>query len=339
MPLLVSNRLNQHLKQEIFDKLQKECGNDNICTQNERPQSSFGIGGAADIILRPDDEQELLISLQVINSFNEDIPILTLGSGSNILISDCGVRGIIIHLGQGFKKIELEGLTADVGAAAILAKLTNESGHTGLSGLESTYGIPGTVGGALVMNAGTDRGSIGDLVEEITVIKRNGERLVHKKDCLVYEYRKSQFTGNTDAILIGAKFGLTEGKAEDIMYKMNELRELRHSRQPYGCNTAGSTFKNFHGKAAQDLIKRDKSLRGSHHTTKDVVAAGKLIDIVECKNLSVGKARVSDLHANFIIAEKGASAQDILDLINIIKTRVYDKFEHELELEIKLVGF
>ena len=334
------DRLNSTIKNEILEKLRKEIGNDFSCELDKRVSSTFKVGGAADITVKPKDEHELELCLQVLRGFSDEkIPFITLGSGSNILVADSGVKGVVVKLGEGFKEITFTGEIVTVGAAAILAKLTNTAGEQALSGLESTLGIPGTVGGALVMNAGTDKGNIGDMVKSVSAMKITGESIKLTSDQIDYQYRHSPFLGNNDIILTGAEIKLKNGDREEIKRKMDELKERRTSRQPQGINTAGSTFKNIVDEAADALIDRDPTLSGSHSRTKQTVAAGKLIDLAGCKGWSVKNAYISECHANFIEAKEKATAQDILDLIQRVQEKVYQKFSVDLELEIQLIGF
>jgi len=337
---LSKDRLNSTLKSEILEKLRKEIGNGFSCELDTHVSSTFKVGGTADITVKPKNERELELCLQVLRSFDGvNIPLMTLGSGSNILVADSGVKGVIIKLGEGFKDITFTDTVATVGAAAILAKLTNAAGDMALSGLESTLGIPGTVGGALVMNAGTDIGNIGDIVKSVSIMRKTGERKTLIGEELKYQYRQSQFLGDYDTILTSAEIELKEGDLEEIKRKMDELKERRTSRQPQGINTAGSTFKNIVDEAASELIDRDSDLSGSTGRTSNIVAAGKLIDLAGCKGWSVGKAYISEQHANFIEAREGATAQDILDLTKRVQEKVCAEFEVELELEIQLIGF
>ena len=195
-----------------------------------------------------------------------------------------------------------------------MARVVHFAAAEELSGLESTLGIPGTIGGALVMNAGTDIGSISDLVEEATFLTRAGETITKTGEQLCYGYRCSALQGS-DLIVLSARLKLASGNRETIMAKMARLEEKRTSRQPTRCHTGGSTYKN-----------------------PSDIAAGKLIDRAGCKGHRIGAAEVSAKHANFIIAHPGATAVDIRNLANWMHRRVREEFDYDLEMEIELLG-
>ena len=274
--------------------------------------TTFRVGGPADLFIVPEDEEDLQLILAVLAEYA--VPLKLLGNGSNVLVADRGIRGAVIRLTPQFAQIVREGHTLQIGAGAKLARVVQAALTEGLSGLESTMGIPGTIGGALVMNAGTDSGSISDLVEMTTCLTPNGEQVVFTGDQLSYGYRQSALQGS-HFIVLSTRLSLHPGDQDTIHAKMTRLEEKRTSRQPTRCHTAGSTFKNPHD-----------------------IAAGKLLDRAGCKGYRIGGAEVSGLHANFIIAQPGATATDIRQLALWMQQCVFEQFEYALEMEIELLG-
>lgn len=274
--------------------------------------TTFRVGGTADLFLMPVDETDLLTMLRIL--YHAGITVRVLGNGSNVLVSDQGVRGALIRLTPGFAGIERDGDFLTIGAGAKLARVVHRAAEEELSGLESTMGIPGTIGGALVMNAGTDIGSISDLVECVTFLTPTGERLEKCCDELSFGYRQSALQGS-DLIVVATRLRLTPGERDAILAKMARLEEKRTSRQPTGCRTGGSTFKN-----------------------PEDIAAGKLIDHAGCKGYRIGGAEVSEKHANFIIAHPGATASDVRRLATWMQGRVRATHGRDLHMEIEMLG-
>jgi UDP-N-acetylmuramate dehydrogenase len=274
--------------------------------------TTFHVGGPADLFITPVDFDDLLVTLRILR--NANLPVMTIGNGSNMLVSDLGVRGGVLKLQDEFNTITRENNDLIIGAGANLQRVVNFAAKQSLSGLESTLGIPGTIGGALVMNAGTDIGHICDLVKSVEVVTFDGKRHTITQCELRYGYRHSSLQ-NMDCVVISARLGLVPGEQEVIMAKMSRLREKRTSRQPYGARTAGSTFIN-----------------------PDKIAAGKLLDRSGCKGMQIGGAAVSDKHANFIITHEGVRAADIIALSTQMQKRVFDVFGVELKREIVMAG-
>jgi len=274
--------------------------------------TTFRTGGTADLFLMPQDEDDLLVVLRLLAQ--ADVPACLLGNGSNLLVADKGIRGAVVRLTPNFSHMHREGDTIAVGAGAKLARVVHFAAAEALSGLESTMGIPGTIGGAIVMNAGTDVGSISDLVECAHCVNRAGDRVEFTGESLSYGYRQSALQGS-DLIVLSARLRLEAGDHETILAKMARLEEKRTSRQPHRCRTAGSTFKN-----------------------PEDIAAGKLIDRADCKGHRIGGAEVSEKHANFIVAHPGATSSDIRALAEWMRRRVRDVHDRELEMEVEMLG-
>jgi UDP-N-acetylmuramate dehydrogenase len=237
-----------------------------------------------------------------------------MGNGSNILVGDRGIRGLMVRLAPNFSEIRWLEEGALVGAGARLGRLVEEAAEAGLSGLESTVGIPGTLGGALATNAGTDTGSIGDLVEGATVLDEEGQLRDWSAAQFAYKYRYSSLNG-TRVMVTSALLRLTPAPREEIRAKMERLRYKRSSRQPLRAWSAGSVFKNPRG-----------------------VAAGKVLDRAGAKGMHVGDAQVSRKHANFFINRGHARAEEMRKLLERTHALALKRYGIDLELEIELVG-
>lgn len=272
--------------------------------------TTFKIGGPADYYLEPKDKSDLL---NLINYLDEiKYPYYIIGNGSNVLISDEGIRGAAINLEYGFNKIEVKDKEVYAEAGIRLSQFVDVCLEHSLVGVENLAGIPGTLGGAILMNAGAYGGEISDYIKSVEVIKE-GKILNLKKEQCGFAYRRSNL-GKT--IIISAKFELPVGNSEEAKKRRKELLIKRKQSQPVELPNAGSIFKNPAGDYAARLIE----------------AAG-------LKGLTVGGAKVSEKHANFIVNFNNAKAQDVVELMKIIQKKVYEKFGVMLEPEIKLIGF
>lgn len=299
----------------IFTKVRGEV------RQNEPMSShtSFKIGGPADALVTPVDRDDLAALLGEVRE--RGIPYAVLGGGTNLLVRDGGFRGVIISLKQlntieasrEYRSLGGSFMVVRADAGVVLAKLMNFAAERGLTGLEFAAGIPGTVGGALCMNAGTAQGEIGDVVDSVTLLGPAGDLLVRHRDEMRFGYR----TANVPAghIVLDTKIILRHGDAGKIKAQVKELLEQRKGRQPWGLPNAGSVFKN----------PMDE-------------AAGKLIESAGLKGLTIGGAQVSDKHANFIVNLGNARAADVLALMNTIQEKVLEMHRIRLEPEIKIIG-
>jgi UDP-N-acetylmuramate dehydrogenase len=234
-----------------------------------------------------------------------------LGSGSNVLVRDEGVSGAVVQLvSDSFGEISIEGSSVRVGAGAQLSRLISESVKAELAGLETLSGIPGTVGGAVRGNAGGRAGDIGQFVESITVINVKGEIATRNGDELWFGYRES----NIDELMIlEASLKLQQGDSEEITRRMRKLWIMKKATQPLSFQSAGCIFKNPRG-----------------------LSAGALIEQAGLKGIRVGEAEISDRHANFIVTNPGAKSDDVVRLIDLIRSKVSEQFGVDLELEIKI---
>lgn len=273
--------------------------------------TTFRIGGPADIYLEPLDKTDAVSLIRYLRG--ENIPFFPMGNGSNLLVSDEGVRGAVVNLEAGFNYLEIddEG-TITAGAGVKLAKFVDFCIKHGKQGAEMLAGIPGTLGGAVIMNAGAYGGEISDHMISVELVR--GEKLLRiSKEEGGFTYRGSGLLGD---LILEATFGFPEGPADQMKVYRREMMMKRNNSQPVQFPNAGSIFKNPPGDYAARLIQ-------------------------ECglKGRSVGGAEISELHANFIINRGGATAGDVLALVAIARDEVREKFGIELELEIKLVGF
>jgi UDP-N-acetylmuramate dehydrogenase len=281
--------------------------------------TSFRIGGPADALVLPADRRDLIALLLQVRQ--QGLPFVILGGGTNMLVRDGGYRGVVISLKRmaavtTVREYRSVGGTfavvlAEAGAA--LAGLLRYTVERGWSGLEFAAGIPGTVGGAVCMNAGTAQGEIGDVIDTVTLLSPRGELIVHHQDELGFGYRTTNIPPGH--VVLDAKLILRHGEREQIQARVKELIAQRRERQPWGLASAGSVFKN----------PFDES-------------AGKLIETAGLKGASVGRAQVSEKHANFIVNLGGAAAADVLKLMEIVQERVLEMHKVRLEPEIKIIG-
>jgi len=275
--------------------------------------TSYGIGGPAQAYITPSDQNDL----KQILIFAKDSNINTFfaGSGSNLLVADEGFQGIVITLGKSFTKLSIDGNNLEAEVGVMLGKIVKETIKRNLTGMESMIGVPGTLGGALIMNAGAFGGEISNCLDIIKVMLMNGETKIYQKDDIDFSYRNSTFP--KDEILLSASFNLIEKSADEIQYDRAKASKGRKDTQPLRFRSAGSVFKN----------------------PKTDLAAGYLIDKAGLKGSRIGDAEISTKHANFFINHGKAKAKDVVDLILLAKKTVLEKFDVNLELEIKTLGF
>ena len=274
--------------------------------------TSFKVGGPAECYIKVETVEGVRASLKI--SKNNNIPITVVGNGSNILVKDAGVEGIVLNI--GIKKIEInkDMQTAKIGAGNQLSEVSQQLMQNNLSGFEELSGIPGTIGGAIRMNAGAHGKEIKDLIISVTAIDYEGKIRTFKNEECKFEYRNSIFS-KEKYIILEAEVKLEKGNKKEIQQKMVEYAIWRKEHQPLEYPNAGSTFK-----------------RG-----EDFITA-KLIDECGLKGYKVGGAEISTKHAGFIINTGNATAKDILNLIETTKRKVYEKFGKQIKLEIEVIG-
>ena len=287
-----------------------------------RNYTSFRIGGNADLLIFPEDTDNLRNVLYICR--DKKIPLFILGFGTNLLIKDGGIRGVVVSLNKGFREIRIaddEMITA--GAGAGLQTLVSFALKNELSGIEFSVGIPGSIGGALIMNAGTRDGEMKDIVKSVKIMTDDGEIKVLKREDIGFSYRHSDFP--TGSVVLEVDLIFKKGNSRDIKRKMELLIDDRKSKQPLSSYSAGSVLKN---------PPPPPFLKGG----QEGISAGRLIESTGLKGFSVGGAVVSEMHANFIVNRGNATAGDVLKLIEIVKERVFTKTGISLEEEIKIVG-
>lgn len=274
--------------------------------------TTFKVGGPADFFLKINSKQQLVKTVPYLNALG--LPYFVMGNGSNLLVSDNGYQGVILEIGADFGGITVEGSRVLAQAGASLAKLARTAMEHGLSGLEFAAGIPGTLGGAVMMNAGAYGGEMAQVVTAVTVLAEDGSELVLNRDSMEFSYRSSVLK-NKSFIVLEAELLLQPGDKQQIRTRMEEYAKSRREKQPLQYPSAGSTFKRPEGYYAGKLIM-DAGLRGYR----------------------IGGAQVSEKHCGFIINIGNAQASDIYELIEEVKEKVYDKFGVHLEMEVITLG-
>ena len=300
----------------MIKTIMKEINNEtsSLCLMNEplKKHTTYGIGGPADLMISPKSKQDLIKVIEIINE--NKIQLTILGSGSNVLVSDDGIRGVVISLKNSLKQIEVADNILYAECGTMLGKIVKYAVKNDLIGLENLNGVPGTLGGALIMNAGAWGGEISENLVHVELINSKSEvKKIQKKD-LNFSYRQSSF--DKDDILLSAKFNLKKADKNIIKENFMEAQRGRKKSQPLNKRSAGSLFKNPKNSSA-----------------------GKLLDDAGLKGFSIGDAKISEKHANFFINDGNASSSDMLMLIKKAHQEVKDRFNVNLSLEVKLLGF
>ncbi len=286
-------------------------GFENIVRQGEplAMHTWFQLGGPAEYFAEPENPDQLIALLK--RSHEEGVEVRVLGQGSNVLIRDEGVPGLILRLtSMEFGKIEIDGQRVAVGGGANLGRLVTTSVHRGLAGMEMLVGIPGTVGGALHGNTGAHGGDIGQWTASATVVTAAGETIERSRDDLVFGYRESSLD---ETVILEATLVLDEDDPRELAKRMQKQWIIKRANQPMGHQCAGCIFKNPRGAAAGELIEKS-GLKGTR----------------------IGGAVVSERHANFIIAEPDCTSQDVQRLIDLVRGQVNDRMDVRLELEVEI---
>lgn len=300
------------MTEQFVENLETILGRERIF-RNEmmKNHTTFRVGGPADILIQPKGEE---VGKIIKLCRQEGVPYCVIGNGSNLLVGDKGVRGVVIELASREASVRITGNTIQAAAGAMLSKVANAAAEAGLTGMEFAAGIPGTVGGAIVMNAGAYGGEIKDVLVSVRVIDEYGDTKELPAETLGLSYRKSNIPENR-TIVTEAVIRLATGERQEIFDKMNDFKEQRREKQPLEYPSAGSTFKRPEGHFAGKLIM-DAGLRG----------------------YQVGGARVSDKHCGFVINCGDAAASDICRLMQDVTEEVERQFGITLEPEVKLLG-
>ncbi len=273
------------------------------------PHTWFHLGGPAEFFAEPPTVEDL--QALVCRCRDAGTPVRLLGGGSNLLVRDEGVAGLVVRLSApAFNAISTERHTVSAGGGAKLGHVISTSVREGLAGLETLVGIPGTIGGALHGNAGSRGGDIGQWTCQATVMTRAGEIVTRPREELVFAYRESSLD---ELVILGARFELEQEAPEELTKRMQKQWIVKKASQPLDHQSAGCIFKNPRG-----------------------MSAGMLIEQAGLKNTRIGGAEVSQRHANFIVADKGATSQDVLKLIELVRERVLERVGIELETEIEI---
>jgi len=298
--------------------------------------TAFRIGGPARYFFTAENKKELTKAVLLSVKFN--LPLLILGSGSNILIGDDGFDGLVIK--NEARKIEVKGREIIAESGAVLDKVVETAVNSGLSGIEKGSGIPGTIGGAVYGNAGWSKGgwNIGEVLKEAEILTPTGEITRKKRDWFDFDYRYSKLKGIKGALILEVVLELERGEKEELKKKRKEVLEARKSRIPSNFS-AGSIFKNFiphRNKISGAGSKLSKELKKFQKT--GVIPAGFLIEKCGLRGKRIGDAQISEKHANFIVNLGQAKAKDVKELIKLAKEKVKEKFDIELEEEIQIIN-
>ena len=298
----------------VIQKLQEIVGTEAVCTEEPMAKhTTFRIGGPAEVFVQPCAVQEIRDVLQVCR--DADVPVTVIGNGSNLLVSDAGIRGVVIRLDHHFQEARVEDSVLVAQAGLLLSRLAGLAREHALTGLEYASGIPGTVGGAVIMNAGAYDGEIRDSLQEAVILTKELEEQRIPAEDLDLSYRHSRAM-DEGWIVLEATFALRPGDPDAIDARMRELREARIEKQPLEYPSAGSTFRRPKG-----------------------YFAGKLIMDAGLAGYAVGDAQVSEKHCGFVINRGEATADDVRALIEHVQKTVETKFGVRLEPEVRFLGF
>ena len=301
------------MREEIIKRLEQTVESDQFLREEPmKKHITFRVGGPAACFLTPSTKEQIREILHICQE--EKTPYFILGNGSNLLVSDQGFDGVVLQVYKNMNQVTVEGEHLRVQAGALLSATARKALEAGLTGMEFAAGIPGTMGGAAVMNAGAYGGEMKDILESVTVLTPEGEQKELKNEELQLGYRTS-VVKEKGYIVLEAVLSLKKGDPEAIKSRMEELKEQRVTKQPLEYPSAGSTFKRPEGYFAGKLIQ-DAGLRG----------------------YQVGGAQVSEKHCGFVINKENATAKDVVDLIHDVQRIVYEKFQVQLETEVKFLG-
>ena len=295
----------------LHEELTRRLGDRVRAAESLARHTSFRIGGPADVLAVPDDAAEL--GLVVAAAAAHGMPCTLLGAGSNLLVADGGIAGVVVKLGPGFRRLDWHPGGVVAGAAVQLGKLARAAVERGLAGLEHAEGIPGTVGGAVFMNAGAYGGDVSGAIESVEGVDAAGTVRTLSAEALAFGYRRADLPPGF--VVTAVHFRLTPDDPETLAARLRTIRDRRVASQPHGAANAGSIFKNP---------------AGDH--------AGRLIEAAGLKGRRIGRARISERHANFIVNEGGAAAADVQALMAEAQRAVWEWNGVWLEPEIRLVG-
>jgi UDP-N-acetylmuramate dehydrogenase len=275
--------------------------------------TTIKIGGPADVFVEPNSIEDLKKTMDIITKY--DVPWRAIGRGSNLLVSDEGIEGVVIKLGKGIDQLDIDGEEIRVGGGYSLVTLATQISRMGLSGLEFAGGIPGSVGGAVYMNAGAHGSDISNILKKAHILFPDGTMEWLTNEEMEFSYRTSVLQKKRPGIVLEAIFTLKKGDKEQIMAEIKKNKEYRKETQPWSYPCAGSIFRN----------------PLPHY-------AGKLVEEAGLKGYQIGGAQISDMHGNFIVNADKATCQDVLQLIDHIKKTIREKFGINMETEVEIIG-
>lgn len=275
--------------------------------------TTMKIGGPAEIFIEPSNSEHLTKAFRIIKKHNAKWRAI--GRGSNLLVADQGIEGVVIKLGLGMDDFELNGETLTVGGGYSIIKLATIISKKGLSGLEFSSGIPGSIGGAVYMNAGAHGADMSKILVKAHILFEDGTLEWLTNEEMKFSYRTSILQDERPGICIGAVLKLQKGEKENIVAVMQKNKDYRRDTQPWNYPCAGSIFRN-------PLPNY----------------AGQLVEDAGLKGYQIGGAKISEMHGNFIVNAGGATAQDVLDLIDFVKKTIHEKYEISMETEVEIIG-
>lgn len=275
--------------------------------------TTIKIGGPAELFVEPSSVENLETTMSLIRKYK--VQWIAIGRGSNLLVSDRGISGVVIKLGSGLDKVEINATTLTVGGGHSLVSLATSISRKGLSGLEFASGIPGSVGGAVFMNAGAHGSDISKILDKALVLFEDGTLEWVSNEQMEFSYRTSVLQKKRPGVVVEAVFSLKEGNKDSIFSEMQKNKDYRKETQPWNFPCAGSIFRN-------PLPNY----------------AGKLIEVAGLKGYQIGGAKISEMHGNFIVNTGNAKADDVLQLIQHVKNTIYDLYEVKMETEVEIIG-
>jgi UDP-N-acetylmuramate dehydrogenase len=300
------------MDKEFINTLQTENFGTVLLNEPLAKHTSFHIGGPADVMIIPDTKEHLGQLLKLL--LMKKPPLTIIGNGTNILVRDKGIRGLVIKLGSALKDISIQGNVCTFGSGLSLAAAAHAALDAGLTGMEFAAGIPGSVGGAVYMNAGAYGGEMKDIISKVYLVDENGKELIFTNEQMDFAYRHS-FIQNKKYLVTAMEVTLKPGKKEEILAKMEDLAQRRLSKQPLEMPSAGSTFKRPQG-----------------------YFVGPLIEKAGLKGFTVGGAQISTKHAGFVVNAGNATCADVLSLIEQVQEKIYSLYNVSLEPEILIIG-
>lgn len=303
---------NSYSKLDLYNDLQQRFPEMEFrLDESMKMHTTFRIGGPADIYVEP-SVSEMVPLIAFLKE--KDAPYMVIGNGSNLLVSDDGIEGVVIVFGKNASSINIDGQVITVDAGAMLSSVSSRAADAGLTGLEFASGIPGTIGGAVYMNAGAYGGEMKDVLIDVDVLSDSGDVKTIPVDELDLSYRHSCLMASSD-IVLSARIQLAEGDKAEIKATIDDIRQKRIDKQPLNFPSAGSTFKRPEG-----------------------FFAGKLIDDTGLRGYTVGGAQVSEKHCGFVINRSDATAADVLQLMRDVDAKVFEKFGVHLTPEVRIIG-